>query len=135
MDIEAIAEQILPADDTAGATQAGVIWFIDAALGGFRQAWAGPVKEGLRQLNNRLQEGARFADLPWEQQTEVLRSNENTPLFDMLHFLTVAGMFAMPAYGGNRDKLGWTLLGFEDRHAWQPPFGHYDAGYTSEGSS
>ncbi len=135
MDIKAIAEQILPSDDTPGATQAGVIWFIDAALGGFRQAWTGPVKEGLRQLNNSLPEGARFADLPWAQQTKILQANENTPFFEMLHFLTVAGMFAMPAYGGNRDKLGWALLGFEDRHAWQPPFGYYDAGYTSEVSS
>lgn len=135
MDIEAIAEQILPSEDTPGASQAGVIWFIDEALGGFRQAWADPVKAGLRQLNNSLQNGARFADLPWAEQTKVLRANENTPFFEMLHFLTIAGMFAIPAYGGNHDKLGWTLLGFEDRHAWQPPFGYYDAGYPSEVAS
>jgi len=71
MDIKAIAEQILPANDTAGASQAGVIWFIDEALGGFRQAWADPVKAGLRQLNNSLQDGARFAELPWAEQTNV----------------------------------------------------------------
>jgi gluconate 2-dehydrogenase gamma chain len=53
----------------------------------------------------------------------------------MVHFLTVAGMFALPGYGGNRDKLGWALLGFEDHHAWQPPFGYYDAAYTPEVSS
>jgi hypothetical protein len=39
---------------------------------------------------------------------------------------TAAGMFANPAYGGNRDKIGWKLLGFEDRYIWQQPFGYYD---------
>ncbi len=40
---------------------------------------------------------------------------------------SLAGMFAMPSYGGNRDHVGWSLLGFPHQHAWQPPFGHYDA--------
>ncbi len=35
-------------------------------------------------------------------------------------------MFALPSYGGNRDKAGWHLIGFDDRHFWQPPFGYYD---------
>jgi hypothetical protein len=35
----------------------------------------------------------------------------------------------MPKYGGNHDKAGWKLLGFEDRHVWQPPFGYYDKDY------
>ena len=43
--------------------------------------------------------------------------------------LALLGLVALPKYGGNRDKLGWQLLGFEDRHFWQPPFGHYDADY------
>jgi hypothetical protein len=36
-------------------------------------------------------------------------------------------MFAMPSWGGNRERAGWALLGFDNRHAWQPPFGYYDA--------
>ena len=39
---------------------------------------------------------------------------------------TAAGMFANPEYGGNRDKIGWKLLGFDDRFFWQQPFGYYD---------
>ena len=35
----------------------------------------------------------------------------------------------MPAYGGNRDGVGWKLIGFEDRHVFQPPFGYYDRDY------
>ena len=33
-------------------------------------------------------------------------------------------------YGGNRDKVGWKLIGFEDRFHWNAPFGHYDAEST-----
>ena len=39
---------------------------------------------------------------------------------------TAAGMFANPEYGGNRDKIGWKLIGFDDRFFWQAPFGYYD---------
>jgi hypothetical protein len=42
-------------------------------------------------------------------------------------------MFAMPAWGGNRDGAGWALLGFDSRHVWQPPFGYYDAGHHGAG--
>jgi hypothetical protein len=43
--------------------------------------------------------------------------------------LTVLGLFTMPSYGGNRDGIGWALIGFEDQHAFQPPFGYYDRDY------
>jgi gluconate 2-dehydrogenase gamma chain len=32
--------------------------------------------------------------------------------FGQLHAITMAGFFADPIYGGNRDKVGWKLLGF-----------------------
>ena len=35
-------------------------------------------------------------------------------------------------YGGNRDRVGWKLIGFEDRMAYQPPFGYYDAHVDKE---
>jgi len=38
-------------------------------------------------------------------------------------------MFTLPAYGGNRGGVGWKLIGFEDAHVFQPPFGYYDRGY------
>jgi hypothetical protein len=41
--------------------------------------------------------------------------------------MVVFGAFAAPARGGNRDKAGWAMLGYDDRMAWQPPFGFYDA--------
>jgi gluconate 2-dehydrogenase gamma chain len=32
--------------------------------------------------------------------------------FTQLHGITMAGFFSDPIYGGNRDKVGWKLLGF-----------------------
>jgi gluconate 2-dehydrogenase gamma chain len=49
-----------------------------------------------------------------------------------MHYLTVAGMFALPSYGGNRDHIGWKLLGFTHQHVWAPPFGFYDAGLVGK---
>jgi gluconate 2-dehydrogenase gamma chain len=36
------------------------------------------------------------------------------------------GFFGDPSYGGNRDQAGWKLIGFEDKHQYEPPFGYYD---------
>jgi gluconate 2-dehydrogenase gamma chain len=123
-ELEAIAAQIFPTDDTPGATEAGVVHFIDRALGGFA-SWAElPIREGLEKLRDKADV---FSELPLQRQAELLREIEDTPFFGTVRTLTIMGMFAMPSYGGNRDKVGWKLLGFEDRFAWQPPFGYYDA--------
>ena len=43
--------------------------------------------------------------------------------------LTLLGMFSLPSYGGNRGGVGWKLIGFEDAHVFQSPFGYYDRDY------
>ncbi|MGH8237656.1 MAG: hypothetical protein ACREXP_11635 [Steroidobacteraceae bacterium] len=30
---------------------------------------------------------------------------------------------------GNLDGVGWKLLGFQDQHIFEPPFGYYDRDY------
>ena len=64
-----------------------------------------------------------FADLDVAAQSAYLKTIEATPFFGRMRLLTVAGLLALPSYGGNEDKVGWKLVGFVDRHAWQPPFG------------
>jgi hypothetical protein len=126
--LEAMAEQIIPADeDSAGAREAGVIWFIDAWMGGGGKGMVPLLQEGSRELDVMAGGEGRFADLPFDEQTATLEKIQSTGFFSAVRFLTIVGMFAMPAHGGNRDRAGWKLIGFEDRHAWQPPFGHYDA--------
>lgn len=125
--LEAVAEQIIPADDLPGARDAGVIWFIDQLLGGQWSGMRPALESGASDLDDRAGPNRRFVELSFEEQTPVLAGIESGAFFSMMRLLTIAGMFAMPSHGGNQDKAGWTLIGFEDRHAWQPPFGHYDA--------
>ena len=129
-DLAAIAAQIFPTDALPGATEAGVVYFMDSALRTFMAGARESVLAGLRELNAKaaaVQAGARFAQLPAPEQVRLLQAQEATPFFGTVHFMTIAGMFALPVYGGNRGYAGWKMLGFEHRHFWQPPFGFYDA--------
>ena len=127
----AVVDQIIPPDDTPGASEVGVVFFIDGVLDGFMANKAGLLKQGLEDLDSRavtaFPGSPGFAGLSFDQQTEILRTVETTPFFNKMIFLTHCGMFAMPSWGGNRELSGWALLGFDNRHAWQPPFGYYDA--------
>lgn len=125
--LEAVAEQIIPTDGTPGAREAGVIWFIDQWLTETAGSLLPALEAGVADLDERSGAGRRFAQLPFDDQTAVLKQIERGGFFEQMRFLTLAGMFSMPSRGGNRDKSGWALIGFVDQHAWQPPFGYYDA--------
>jgi len=131
LELGAVVDQIIPPDETPGATETGVVYFIDVALGGFMAGSASTLRTGLEDLQRKatsVQGGNhQFSDLSFAQQTVVLKEAENTEFFGTLHFLTMMGMFCLPKYGGNRDHAGWDLIGFNHQHAWQPPFGYYDA--------
>jgi hypothetical protein len=43
------------------------------------------------------------------------------------------GFLAKPEYGGNYNRAGWKLIGFEDQMTYQPPFGYYDAEENKQG--
>jgi gluconate 2-dehydrogenase gamma chain len=129
-DVEALTSQIVPSDDTPGAREAGVTYFIDRALGSFFAHWRESFQGGLAQFQaaaRAAHPGApSFAALTGDQQIAFLHTVDNMPFFDQARLLTLCGMFSNPSYGGNRDKLGWKLIGFEDQHIFEPPFGWYD---------
>ena len=50
-----------------------------------------------------------------------------TPFFLTVREHTLTGMFASPKHGGNFNKAGWKLIGFEDTLNFKAPFGYYDA--------
>jgi gluconate 2-dehydrogenase gamma chain len=130
LEFSAIVDQIIPADDAPGATEMGVVYFIDTAVGGFMSSALPMLRQGLEELqlrvNSAYAQTGYFSGLSSKQQQEILSSIEDTVFFETLHFLTLCGMFCRPEYGGNRQHAGWNLLGFNHQHAWQPPFGHYD---------
>ena len=136
LEYSAISARIIPSNGAPGATEAGVIYFIDSVVADNREVEHQILKDGLVTLQSEgaAQFGvASFYLLKDEQQDQLLRQIESSEFFNTIRFLTVAGMFSSPEYGGNRDKVGFELLGFTDQHAWQPPFGFYDADYAEKG--
>ncbi len=136
MEFAAIAARIIPTDETPGATEAGVIYFIDNVLGTSRTEALEPMRAGLASLQASAQSSygsASFSALTPEQQDALLVSIEETEFFGTMRYMTIAGMFSLPEYGGNRDYAGWKLIGFEHKHVWSPPFGFYDADYMARG--
>ena len=130
-DLEAVTMRILPSDETPGAKEAGVIHFIDKALSTFAADWKGRVISGLEDLNTRARAKwpgtTTFVLLPPSRQDELLKASEEKDLFKQTRFATFVGMFGNPSYGGNRNQVGWKLLGFQAHGLYQPPFGYYDA--------
>ena len=138
-EFEAIAARILPATDTPGAREAGVIWFMDQSFGSIMQESLQMARNGLAEFQTGIPQefpgAALFSDLDENEQDTYLKSQEDTGFFGFMRFMTLAGFFGMSSYGGNRDNVGWQLLGLDGQHhAWQPPFGYYDAEYM-EGDS
>jgi gluconate 2-dehydrogenase gamma chain len=136
--VDAIVAQIIPTDETPGAREMGVARFIDHGLAGFLAPLAAAFRAGLAgfeaQYRAHNPHNPEFATLPADRQIEWLRQVDHTPFFESLQQLTVLGAFSMPQYGGNSGGLGWQLIGFEDRHAFTPPFGYYDREYSGFGA-
>ena len=130
MEIEAIAAQIIPSDSTPGAREARVIYFIDRALATFDQDKRELCLKGLGELQRHCSEAFApeklFSKLAPDLQIELLKSIEKSEFFEAVRIHTIVGFFANAEYGGNKDQLGWKLIGFEDEFSFEPPFGYYD---------
>jgi gluconate 2-dehydrogenase gamma chain len=124
-EIGAMAAQIIPTDESPGAREAHCLYFIDRALSTFAKSSQPVYVQGLADLQSRT--AGKFSALPSEQQIKVLTSIEKTPFFRMVRTHTVIGFFSRPAHGGNFDKIGWKLIGYDDSLNHKPPFGYYDA--------
>ena len=135
-DIRAIAARIVPTTETPGATEAGVVYFIDKAFAGFAKGelteFRGVLQGLLPVVRTRRPGAASFAALSTADQDAVLLEIEPKPFFGWIRSLVMMGMFADPKYGGNRDGVGWTLIGFENAMTHTAPFGYYDAEYAKE---
>ncbi len=129
-EIEAVAAQIIPTDDTPGAREARVIYFIDRALTTFDRDKQAQYVQGLEDLLAKTRElfpnTSKFSDLSATQQIQVLTAMEKTEFFSLVRLHTIMGFLANPEYGGNHNQIGWKLIGFTDEHSFQPSFGYYD---------
>ena len=122
---EAIFERMFPADaNSPGATEIGVLAYVDQALSGPYQTHQETYRMGLVGLDQAAQRayGLSFANCQTDQQDTLLAQFQqgnlpdfHTPpqkvFFAMLREHLQEGLFADPAYGGNVNKRGWQVLG------------------------
>ncbi len=138
--VEAITGRIIPTDAEPGAIEAGCVNFIDKALANEDAALRPQYEAGLPGIDavSRHRFEKPFVELrPAEQDAilEALESGEvegwtdrdlrSDRFFATVRTHTVWGFLADPHYGGNRDYVGWELVGY-------PGPRHKLAGYTPE---
>jgi gluconate 2-dehydrogenase gamma chain len=121
--LTAACERILPRDQDPGATDAQVPTYVDRML---QDPDLSPMRQdvvaGLNALDQRAerlhQKG--FAALPPKDQDTLLTLFKDSPqgsgeahFYELLLTLTLEGFLGDPSYGGNQDKVGWALVGFD----------------------
>ena len=133
--LDALVARIVPGDASdPGAREAGVTEYIDRALAGPYQEWGLQYHEGLRLVNAYALEayGQKLHALAEDEQDAIVGALEagkvpgfedgGAAFFAMVWAHTIEGLLCDPAYGGNKDAVGWKLIGF--------PGAQY--GYTAE---
>lgn len=138
--VEAIAARVIPTDDEPGATEAGVVNFIDKALANEDKALAPVYATGLPGVAAVAKKRflKTFVALTPAEQDEILAALETgkaggwpkgavgaADFFMAIRAHTVFGFLCDPSYGGNRDYAGWKVVGYPGRQ-------HHRGGYTKD---
>ncbi len=131
-EFDAVSAQIVPTDDTPGAREAHVVRFVDHYLATVFTSSQSDFRNSLKLLGDAVAaSGAThrsFATLSGAEQIALLVNFEKTnrAAFGVCRGATMTGMFSDPSHGGNFNKVGWKLTGYDNRYSWTPPFGYYD---------
>ncbi len=123
--VDALTTEFLPSEEgSPGATEAGVTTYIDRSLAGFMRDLQSVYRRGFAALAGLTSErfGTTFVETTSEQRAqlmlEIAELSMNQPeiflgqFFRIVREHTIQGFFGDPAYGGNRDTVGWKLVGF-----------------------
>jgi gluconate 2-dehydrogenase gamma chain len=129
--LEAIVARLIPSDEHGpGALEAGAARYIDSSLGDALAASREIYRAGLAGIDDyaRRAHGLRFADLDDSAQDSVLEAFDRgvadesanatayppdaREFFELVLQHTIQGTFCDPYYGGNRDFIGWEMLGY-----------------------
>jgi gluconate 2-dehydrogenase subunit 3-like protein len=149
-ELDAITACIIPTNETPGAREAGVVFFIDRALKTFASEDLPRYRQGLVAIQKFTADSfpgvPGFSAASAEQQQKILTDlyaeldlHQGVPrrgvpsgtseFLQTLHFHTIFGFLVDPEGGGNRDFVGWKLIGRDPEHSFSPPFGFYDKDY------
>jgi gluconate 2-dehydrogenase gamma chain len=128
--LEAIADAVVPGDPgDPGAVEAGAVPYIDRALSGAYEGLEPIYRVGLAQLEqlSLARYSASFRELERERRVSLLQelslnffgveaaadiSPELAEFAEQAREHVLEGLLADPLYGGNREMIGWRLIGF-----------------------
>jgi hypothetical protein len=124
--LEALLERLFPADELGpGAIEIGVPNYLRLALAGpyaelapvYHSALAGIDAAARREFGRpfvalSVNDQDSLVDRLEREQIEELQQSETTGFFDLVWQHLREGLFSDPIHGGNRDMLGWRLIGF-----------------------
>lgn len=108
--------------------------YIDRALAGAYRPLLPRYRRGLREIDRhaRTNQGRPFDELGEPEQDSILTQLEAGTLlgprhgaefFQILRRHVLEGIFGEPHYGGNRDLIGWRLVGFPgQQYGYSDPF-------------
>jgi len=128
----AACDRILPRDQDPGALDANVPEYVDRMLTSPDLAQQRDLfVRGIQALDRRARSanaGLPFSKIPVEAQDALLKDyKESRPdtgeahFYELLVVLTLEGFLGDPSYGGNKDRVGWALVGFGTS---EPPQGY-----------
>ena len=123
--LEAITDRILPADEHGpGAREARAVHYIDRSLASDNADSRANYAVGLAIINEQAtrRHGQAFHLLTSDQQDSLLDdviagefagfNPSGAGFFNMVRNHTIEGTFSDPYYGGNRNFIGWDMLGY-----------------------
>lgn len=127
--IIALAEQIIPEDEHgAGATEAGVIYYIDRQLVAVFTYDQVIYQQGISALQHSCleQQGKRFENLDSATQYSICSAMEEGKLtgepwedMDQVRFFnlvirhTMQGFYGPPRHGGNKNYMSYRMMGLD----------------------
>jgi gluconate 2-dehydrogenase gamma chain len=127
--VEAITARLIPGTpDNPGAREAHAVVFIDRALAGYVAHLQVFYRRGIAALDGLAAERHEkpFRRLAEDRQDAILREIEGSKeleqpgrmaqFFAVVYEHTLEGTFCDPKYGGNKDALGWRMIGFPGAH-------------------
>jgi gluconate 2-dehydrogenase gamma chain len=113
--VDAICEQIVPADRDPGAREARAVNYIDLQLTRPFKRYRKAYREGIAAVDaaSRKKFGGRFVEIPAGQQIEVLTDIEKSSaaFFELILAHTRQGFYGDPRHGGNRNRVSWKMIG------------------------
>lgn len=123
--VEVMSGRIIPSDETPGAIEAGVVYFIDQQLSSHYRRWSLVYREALDGIQKiaQTEHGEVFESLDPEQMDRLLERMEDgslpgelnpgnlmTRFFHRFVDHCMQGYYGDPRHGGNRNWVSYQML-------------------------